>query len=66
METHARTWAKAIVYRVLAWSSTVLYMGYLTGQWVLMLGASTVLHIGLTVLHYITERLWIKINWGKK
>ena len=65
METHARTWIKALVYRVLAWSSTIIFMGIVTGQWVLMISTSTILHIWLTVLHYWTERTWIKIRWGK-
>jgi uncharacterized membrane protein len=65
METHVRTWSKALAYRVLAWSSTVLFMGIVTGQWILMIGASTILHIWLTILHYWTERIWLKIKWGR-
>jgi uncharacterized membrane protein len=55
-ETHARTVARTISYRIIAMLITALWTG---------LGNAVIIHIVLAAVHYIMERLWLKIKWGK-
>jgi len=55
-ELHKRTLARAISYRIVATLITALFTG---------IGAAIALHIILTIIHYVMERLWLKIKWGK-
>jgi hypothetical protein len=55
-ETHRRTLARTISYRLAALSITALWTG---------LGSAIEIHIALYALHYIMERAWLKIQWGK-
>lgn len=55
-ETHKRTLARAITYRIIATLITAFFTGIST---------AIVLHIILTAVHYIMERIWLKIKWGK-
>lgn len=57
IETHTRTWTRAIIYRILA----VIITAFFTG-----ISTAIVLHLILTVLYYIHERAWLKIKWGMK
>ena len=54
-ETHKRTIARAISYRIVALIATAFMVG---------LKEAVAIHIVLTVIHYICERLWLKISWG--
>ena len=56
METHKRTLARTVSYRVIA----TLITAYFTG-----LTTAVFLHILLTLVHYLMERVWLKIKWGK-
>jgi uncharacterized membrane protein len=56
LETHKRTLARTISYRIVATLVTALITG---------LGTAIVIHILLTLIHYLMERIWLKINWGK-
>lgn len=56
METHKRTVARAVSYRIVATFLTALITG---------LGTAIFIHVLLTIVHYIMERLWLKVNWGK-
>jgi uncharacterized membrane protein len=56
-ETHKRTVARTILWRILATLITVPFTG---------LSTAIVLHIVLTVIHYFYERVWLKITWGKE
>ena len=56
METHSRTLARTISYRIAALLITALWTG---------LGDAVLIHIVLATLHYVMERVWLKINWGK-
>lgn len=56
METHKRTFARTVSYRVVA----TLITAYFTG-----LTTAVFLHILLTLVHYLMERVWLKIEWGK-
>ena len=66
MESHARSIAKAISYRVLGSLATALVFLLLTGNWKLSASAGvidSVLKIGLYFLH---ERIWQRIRFGKQ
>jgi uncharacterized membrane protein len=55
-ETHQRTLARTISYRIIATLTTALFTGIETAIFI---------HVLLTIIHYVIERLWLKINWGK-
>ena len=55
-ETHKRTLARTISYRITALLITALWTG---------LSSAIVIHLILTAVHYVFERIWLKINWGK-
>jgi hypothetical protein len=56
METHKRTIARTVSYRIAALLITALWTG---------LGDAVLIHIVLAALHYAMERIWLKIEWGK-
>lgn len=56
METHKRTIARTICWRVVATILTIPFTGVST---------AIAIHLLLTVAHYFHERIWLKINWGK-
>ena len=55
-ETHARTVARTLSYRIIAMLITALWTG---------LGNAVIIHIVLAAVHYVMERVWLKIKWGK-
>lgn len=56
METHKRTIARTVSYRIAALLITAIWTG---------LGDAILIHIVLATLHYIMERIWLTIKWGK-
>jgi len=56
METHKRTVARTIIYRITALLITALWTG---------LSDAVLIHVVLAILHYVMERMWLKIKWGK-
>jgi adenylylsulfate kinase len=65
MDTHARSIAKAVSYRLLGSAVTCLIFYALTGKGSLSLGAGAldiVLKIGAYFLH---ERIWAHIQFGR-
>ena len=56
-ETHTRTWARTLSYRITALLITALWTG---------LGDAVTIHIVLAILQYVMERAWLKIKWGKQ
>ena len=56
-ETHWRTIAKSISWRIVATLVTAYWTG-LTG--------AIVINIWMTVAYYVHERLWCRIKWGFK
>ncbi len=57
METHRRTIVRTLSYRFTALLITALWTG---------LSEAVAIHIVLAVWQYVLERLWLKIDWGKK
>jgi len=56
METKKRTVVRALSYRIIALLITAIWTG---------LSDAIVIHVVLTAVHYVMERLWLKIDWGK-
>jgi uncharacterized membrane protein len=54
IESHKRTLARTVSYRVLALIITALITG---------LGTAVIIHLLLTLVHYAHERVWLKIKW---
>lgn len=63
-ETHTRTIARMVSYRITAWLFTILWTYLFTGDWGSSAGFATALHILLSIDYYIHERIWLKIKWG--
>jgi len=64
-ETHKRSLIKAIVWRVLATTTTILIVFFFTGKLALSLGIGFVEIISKMILYYFHERTWNNIKWGK-
>ena len=56
IESHKRTLIRTVTYRLLALLITAIWTG---------LGTAIAIHIILTLVHYVHERVWLKIKWGK-
>lgn len=56
-ETHARTIARAVVWRIIATLVTAIWAGWSGAIWA---------NIVLTVLHYVHERAWLRVRWGEQ
>jgi len=65
METHWRTWVRAISWRLVAFILTLVIAFIVTDD------IKETLEIGLLdsvlklVAHYIHDRLWFKVKWGR-
>jgi len=55
-ELHKRTITRAVTYRIIALLITAIWTG---------LSDAILIHVILTGIHYVHERLWMKISWGK-
>ena len=55
-ETHKRTIVRAVCWRIVATLITAAYTG---------LSGAIVINIWMTIAHYIHERAWLKLSWGK-
>ena len=53
-ETHARTLARTISYRITALLITACWTG---------LGEAVAIHFVLAIWQYVLERAWLKIKW---
>ena len=56
IELKKRTLVRTLSFRVIALLITALWTG---------LSDAIMIHIVLTVVHYVFERLWLRINWGR-
>ena len=66
MDSHSRSVAKAISYRVFGSLSTGFIFYFLSGDWKLSAGAGiadSVIKLGLYFLH---ERVWNHLNFGRQ
>lgn len=56
IETKRRTVTRVIVYRIIALLITALWTG---------LSDAIAIHIVLMAVHYVLERIWLRIHWGR-
>ncbi len=56
MESHKRTLTRAVTWRITATIVTALWTG---------ISSAIAINVVLTILHYIHERAWLKVDWGK-
>ena len=66
LETHERTIARMISYRIIAWLFTIIWTYMFTGDFGQATGFATLLHILLSIDYYVHERVWLSIKWGIK
>jgi uncharacterized membrane protein len=57
METHKRTFLRAITWRIVATLVTAAFTG---------LSGAIIINVVMTLAHYVHERIWLKITWGRK
>jgi len=55
-ELHKRTIVRALAYRIVALLITAIWTG---------LRDAVIIHVILTAVHYVMERIWLKIKWGR-
>lgn len=56
IELHKRTIVRIVSYRIIALLITAIWTG---------LSDAVVIHVILTAVHYVLERIWLKIKWGR-
>ncbi|MCX6622304.1 MAG: DUF2061 domain-containing protein [Acidobacteria bacterium] len=65
MDTHTRSFTKAISYRLLGSSATALIFFVLTGNLKISLGAGALDCITKIALYFLHERIWDRISFGR-
>ena len=65
-ETHQRTLAKTVTWRILATMTTALLVYLFTGDFTLALEVGALEVILKLLLYYLHERGWSYIPWGLK
>lgn len=63
-ETHLRTLAKSITWRIVATVTTVIMVFIFTNQLLLALEIGALESISKFILYYGHERIWTFTNWG--
>lgn len=54
-ETHARTWARVLLYKAVAFAITAVWAG---------VGGALAIQVILTLVQVVMERAWLKVGWG--
>lgn len=65
MESHARSIAKAVSYRILGSLTTALIFYALSGDWKLSAGAGLLDSVLKTGLYFLHERVWNHVDYGR-
>lgn len=65
MDTHARSLAKAVSYRLLGSITTALIFYVLSGKLSLSLGAGALDMVAKIGLYFLHERVWARIQFGR-
>jgi uncharacterized membrane protein len=66
IDTKARSLIKTISWRLTGTGSTFLIAWLITGNFFIAGPIAMAQLIANTILYYIHERIWSKINWGYK
>jgi uncharacterized membrane protein len=65
MDSHARSVAKAVSYRVFGSLSTAMIFYFISGDWKVSAGAGIADSIVKLGLYFLHERVWNNINFGR-
>ena len=65
-ESHARTVAKAISWRIVATITSMSIVYILTREPIITLGFGAIEVIAKITFYYLHERAWHKVRWGTK
>lgn len=65
METHTRSLAKAVSYRILGSAATALIVFGFTGRPAMSLGAGVADMVAKIGLYFLHERIWAHISFGR-
>jgi len=66
MEKHVRSLAKAISWRIVATSTTILLVFLFTRNLIISAGVGSLELLSKTAIYYIHERIWNMSNFGRK
>ena len=66
VESHSRTVAKAISWRVIATMTTMTIVYVFTGKEIVTLGIGLVDALAKISFYYLHERGWNRVTWGTK
>ncbi|MCB9343088.1 MAG: DUF2061 domain-containing protein [Saprospiraceae bacterium] len=64
-ENMSRSALKAITWRIFGTMDTLLISFLITGKFLIALSIGAVELITKTLLYFMHERIWNRINWGK-
>ena len=64
METKARSIVKTLSWRLVGSSAVLLISFLMTGSFALASSIATIQLISNTILYFVHERIWNKIQWG--
>jgi uncharacterized membrane protein len=65
-EQHGRSLIKALTFRVLIILADSVVVYAITGRFDMTATFVIISNVSSTVLYYIHERIWNRINWGKR
>ena len=65
-ESHNRTIVKTIIWRIIATTVTTLMAYAWFGEWSSSVALGITANAVKTILYYAHERVWNKINFGRK
>lgn len=66
MATVQRSLIKAVTWRILATTDTILIVLILTGDIKMSIGIGSIEVLTKFILYYLHERVWNKVKWNKK
>ena len=65
MDTHKRTIAKTITFRIIATITTMVLVLIFTGNLTLAGAIGALDLVSKLMIYYVHERVWNKFSWGK-
>ncbi len=65
MDTHKRTIAKTITFRIIATITTMILVLIFTGNWTLAGAVGALDLVSKLMIYYVHERVWNNLSWGK-
>lgn len=66
MDSSIRSIVKTVTWRLTGSSATFLIVYLITGDLISSGGVAVIQMIANTILYYLHERVWNKIQWGRK